>query len=132
MEINNDTHNNHWDLKPMDLVEAIEKDRTSTQKVGVLILLTNPTVFLKVLLGVLIGDMAIRHMVRKGSYLLMNKRKRIVGSKPSRNCLLLNSNRELRPALALIVVSRVISLRLVLNRNRLDYLWEQWTLFPPL
>ena len=116
----------------MDLVEAIGKGNTSTHKVDVLIRRTNPTALLRVLLVVLIRDMATRHMVRKGNCLLMKKRKRIVGLKLSRNCLMLNFNRDLKLALALIVVSRVTSLKLVLNRNRPDYLWEQWILFPPL
>ncbi len=132
MEIHSDTHNNHWDLKPMGLVEAIGKGRTSTQKVDVLIRLTNPPVLVKGLVIVLIRDMVTHHMVRKGNCLLMNKRKRIVGLKPNGNCLLLNSNRDLKPDLALIVVSKVTSLKLVLDRNRPDYLWEQWILFPPL
>jgi hypothetical protein len=61
------------------------------------------------------------HWGRSENCPLMNKRRRIVGLKPSRNCLRPNSNSALKPALALIVVSRDISLRLVLNQNRPDY-----------
>jgi len=106
------------------LVRAVGKDK-NTQRVDALITFISPTDLMLVLLVVRAMDMVFPHWGRSGSCLLMNKRKRIVGLKPSRNCLLLNSNRELRPAFALIVVSWVTSLRLVLNRNLPDYLWEQ-------
>ena len=63
------------------------------------------------------------------------QKKNILGLRLNRNSLKQNFNKELKPALALIVVSRVTSLRHVLNQSLPNYLWEQWTLkslFPPL
>ncbi len=112
-------------------VKAVGKNN-DTQRVDIRNVLTNPTNLLYVLPVVKAMDMVSPHWGRSENCLRMNKRKRIVGLKPSRNCLLLNSNSELKPALALTVVNTDTSLRLVLNRNLPDYLWEQWILFPPL
>ena len=73
--------------------------------------------------------MVTPHMGRKENCLLMSKRKKNLGLKPNRNYLRQNSNKGLRLALASIVVSRAISLRLVLIRQNFpDYLWERWIL----
>jgi hypothetical protein len=66
-------------------------------------------------------DMVTPHLGRKESCLFLSKIKRILGLRLSRNCLLQNFSKELRPALALIVVSMVISLRLVLSQSLPDY-----------
>jgi hypothetical protein len=79
--------------------------------------------------------MAIPHKGRSENCPLVNKRKRILGSRLNRNWLKQNFNKELKPVFSLIVVSRVTSLRRVLSQNLPDYLWEQWnpkSPFPPL
>jgi len=65
--------------------------------------------------------MVTPHSGRRETCLLMSKRKKILESRLSRNCLRQNFSKGLRPALALIVVmSRVITLRHILSRNLRD------------
>jgi hypothetical protein len=52
---------------------------------------------------------------KENCLLTMSKEIRILGLKPNRSYLRQNYNKDLRLALALIVVSRVISLRIVLS-----------------
>jgi hypothetical protein len=88
-----------------------------------------------VLLVVRAMGMEIPHWGISGSFPLMSKRKMILGLRLNKDCLKQNFDKELKPALASIVVSRVTSLRHVLSQRLPDYLWEQWTLkslFPPL
>jgi len=66
-------------------------------------------------------DMVTPHSDRKENCLLTIKRKGILGLMLNRNCHRQNFNKELRPALALVVVSRVISSRLILSQSLLDY-----------
>ena len=66
-------------------------------------------------------DMLIPHYGRRGNCLLMSKRKRILGLRLSRNCLKQHFSKGLKPALTLIAVSRVISLRHVQSQSRPNY-----------
>jgi hypothetical protein len=121
VEIPSGKNNNQKVLKPLVLVKAVGKSRTNTRRLDVF----NPLISLvdlpEVLLVVRVMGMVTPHLGRKESCLLMSKRKKILGSKLNRNCLRQNFSKELRPARALIVVSKVISLRLLLSQSLLDY-----------
>jgi hypothetical protein len=78
-------------------------------------------------------DMVNPQLGTSESCLLVSKRKRTLGLRLSKNCLKQSFSNGLRPALALIVVSRAMSLGHVLSQNHHDYQWEQWilkSLFP--
>jgi hypothetical protein len=76
---------------------------------------------LEALLVVRAVGMVTPRLGGKESCLLMSKRKRILGLRLNRSYLWQNFSKEFSPALALIVVSRVISLRLVISQNLPDY-----------
>jgi hypothetical protein len=130
------THSENYNQrvpKPLVLVKSVGKGTSNTRRVDVLNPLISPIDLLEVLLVVGAMYMVISHLGKKENCLLVSKRKRIFGLRQNMNCLRQNSSKELRPALALIVVSSVTSLTLVLSQSLLDYFWEQWilkSLFP--
>jgi len=103
------------------LVKAVGKGRANTWKVDVLKHFISPIDLPEVPLVVWAMGMVTPHLGRRENCLLMSKRKKILGLRLSRNRLGQNISKGLRPALALIVVSRVISSRLVLSQSLLDY-----------
>ena len=121
MGITSGKYNNQRVPKPLVIAKAIGKGKTNTHRVDVLVYLKSIVNLLEMLLVVRAMDMVTPYLVRKKSYLLTSKRIRILGSKLSRNCIQQSFNKELRPALALTVVSKVISLRLVRRKNLPDY-----------
>jgi hypothetical protein len=119
--IHNNKHNNQRAQKPLVMVKAFGKDRINTRRVDVFNPFISPLDLLKVLLVVRAMNMVNPHLGRNENCLLVSKRKRMIGLRQNRNCLRQNSSKELRPALALIVVSRVTSLRLVLRHSLPNY-----------
>jgi hypothetical protein len=83
--------------------------------------LISPTNLPEVLLVVRAMYMVTSHLGKRENCLLMSRRKRILGLWLSRICLKRNFSKGLRPALALLVVSRVVSLKHVLSQNLPDY-----------
>jgi hypothetical protein len=73
--------------KPLVLVKAVRKSRTNTRRVDVLNLLISLADLPEVRLTVRAMDIVTPHLCRRESCLLMNKRKRIIGIRLSRNYL---------------------------------------------
>ena len=118
--IHNDKYNQRVP-KPMALVKVFDKGKANTRRVYVLLPMISLVGLPEVLLVVRAMDMVISHLGRRENCLLIRKRKRILGLRLSRNCLKPKFSKGLKPALALIVVSRVISLRHVLSQSPPDY-----------
>jgi hypothetical protein len=107
--------------KPLVLVKAIGKCKTNTWRGDVLNRLINAIKLLEVPLVVRAIDMVTPHLGKRENCLLVSKKKKILGIRLRRTCLKQNFSKELRPALAFLVVSRVIFLRHVLSQNLPDY-----------
>jgi len=71
--------------EPLVLVKAVEKDRTHTRRVDVLIPMISLVELPEVLMVVRAIDMVTPHMGRRENCLLTSKRKRIIGLMLSRN-----------------------------------------------